>query len=100
MSKGYWDAAREEAGKEYGKKYAERYERREKLKATAGWVAVAAVALFLAAKTWGVEVWEATRTYLMYGAGALLMFVALGFAVYAYVRFRRTRRNERTYVEW
>lgn len=100
MGKGYWESARDAAGEEYGKKYAERYERWEHFKATAAGVAVVAVVVFLAARTWGEAIWEATRTPLLYGAGALLIFAGLAGLVYAYVRIRRTRRRSRTYIEW
>lgn len=99
MGQRYWNKAEEAAGEAYGKKYAERYEKWETLKRTAGWATVLAVVAFIAARTWGPAAWEASRTYLMYGLGALLAFAGCTGLVYAYVRIRRTRRA-RTYVEW
>lgn len=97
MGKRYWDAAEEAAGEAYGKAQAAAYERREKVKRAAGWVLVAVIAAYLAARTWGPGIWEATRVPLLYGAGALLMFAGLSGLVYAYIRIRRTRRRTRTY---
>lgn len=97
MGKRYWDEAEKAAGEAYGRANAAAYERREKFKRAAGWVLVGALGLYLAARTWGPGIWEASRTPLLYGVGALFVLAGAGGLVYANIRIRRMRRRTRTY---
>ncbi len=95
MGKRFWDEAEKAAGEVYGKANAAAYERREKFKRAVGSVLLGIGALYLAARTWGPAIWEATRVPLMYGAGALLAFIGIAGLTYVYVRARRTRVRTR-----
>lgn len=98
MGKDFWRAAEQAAGAEYGKSQAAAYARREKLKRTAGAVALGIGALYLAVRTWGAQAWDMIELYALRGLGALLVFIAFVIMIVFAVRTYRTSKRSRTYT--
>lgn len=88
---GFWEAAREEAGKEYGRRHAERYAKWETFKRWALVAGIGAAVLFVSVRTWDIG------TYLAYGTGAAFVFVAAVLFAVLCVR-TRAARTRRTYM--